>query len=438
MLDREYDNALAEVMQRCQGDLQGQVALGGDINDSLEMLRGRALAYIHRSPGFEGVDENTAHEAARFVVDDLFQLGPIEELLWDHEVSEIMVNSPDQIMIERRGHIEPAPVHFFDEEHVQRTITRIVTADNRRCDQQSPLCDCMLHRAGAPFDGSRVNAVAMGIAKHWTLDIRKFRDDALTPEALIENGSMDENMADFLQSLVLARMNIVIEGGTGSGKTTLLNALSNFIPDDQRIITVEDTAELNLAKTHVVSLQARPANNEGKGQITLQQLVINTLRERPDRIVVGECRGAEAFDMLQAMNSGHDGSLTTTHANNPRSAIDRMQSMVQMNPACASMPPDAIMKIITEAVDFIVEIKRMPDGSRRINDISEVCGSQGGVPTIGSIIKFAKTGVDDETGRILGKFRPTGSRIVSENHKERFYANGVEIKTSWFDNGELW
>ena len=377
MLDKMYDNAVAEVMSRCANDLQNQVALVGEVSDGIERLQDRALAYVSRSPTFKDADEDVKRQAAKFVVDDLFQLGPIEELLWDPEVSEIMVNSPDQVMVERRGKITLSDVHFFDEEHVQRTIARIVSSDGRRCDNQSPLCDCMLHRTGAPFDGSRVNAVAFGIAKHWTLDVRKFRNDALTPESLIANGSMDENMADFLQALVLARMNIVIEGGTGSGKTTLLNALSNFIPDGQRIITVEDTAELNLAKSHVLSLQSRPANNEGKGEITLQQLVINTLRQRPDRIVVGECRGPEAFDMLQAMNSGHDGSLTTTHANNPRAALDRLQNLVQMSRAGANMPPDAIMKIITEAVDFVVEIKRLPDGSRRVNNICEVCGMQG-------------------------------------------------------------
>lgn len=437
MLDKMYDNAVSEVMTRCASDLQNQVALVGEVEDGIDRLRDRALSYVRRSPSFADASEEVQQKAATFVVDDLFQLGPIEELLRDPEVSEILVNSPNQVMVERRGKIVPSGVHFFDEEHVQRTIARIVNSDGRRCDNQSPLCDCMLHRAGAAFDGSRVNAVAFGIAKHWTLDIRKFRNDALTPAALIANGSMDENMADFLEALVHARMNIVIVGGTGSGKTTLLNALSNYIPDDQRIITVEDTAELNLAKSHVVSLQSRPANNEGKGEITLQQLVINTLRQRPDRIVIGECRGPEAFDMLQAMNSGHDGSLTTTHANNPRAALDRLQNLVQMSRAGANMPPDAIMKIITEAVDFVVEIKRLPDGSRVVNNICEVCGLQGSVPTIGSIMKFQKTGVD-EAGRIKGEFRPTGSRIVSEDHKERFYANGVEIKNSWFDNGGLW
>ena len=241
MLDRKYDNALSEVMSRCANDLQNQVALVGQVSDGIDTLRDRALAYVHRSPAFSEEDESIQRQAAKYVVDDLFQLGPIEELLWDPDVSEIMVNSPDQVMVERRGKITLSGVHFFDEEHVQRTIARIVSSDGRRCDNQSPLCDCMLHREGAPFDGSRVNAVAFGIAKHWTLDIRKFRNDVFTPASLIANGSMDENMADFLQALVLARMNIVIEGGTGSGKTTLLNALSNYIPDDQRIITVEDT-----------------------------------------------------------------------------------------------------------------------------------------------------------------------------------------------------
>ena len=238
MLDKMYDNAVAEVMSRCANDLQNQVALVGEVSDGIERLQDRALAYVSRSPTFEDADEDVKRQAAKFVVDDLFQLGPIEELLWDPDVSEIMVNSPDQVMVERRGKITLSDVHFFDEEHVQRTIARIVSSDGRRCDNQSPLCDCMLHRTGAPFDGSRVNAVAFGIAKHWTLDVRKFRNDALTPESLIANGSMDENMADFLQALVLARMNIVIEGGTGSGKSTLVHLLDRLYDLQEGRITI--------------------------------------------------------------------------------------------------------------------------------------------------------------------------------------------------------
>ena len=438
MLGREYDNALVEVANRCSSDLQSQVALNGSIEDGISALTDRALTYVRRSGRFDDLDADGQREAATAVVNDLFQLGPIEELLWDQSITEIMVNSPDQIMIERAGKIEQAPVHFRDEDHVAAIIQRVVGSDNRRCDFQSPLCDCMLHRAGTPFDGSRVNAVAMGIAKHWTLNIRKFRNDMLTPEALIENGSMNERVAEIFQALIRARMNILIEGSTGTGKTTLLNMMSNYIPDNQRIITVEDTAELNLAKSHVVSLQARPENNEGRGKITLQQLVINTLRERPDRIIVGECRGAEVFDMLQAMSSGHDGSLTTVHANNPRNSLDRLMLLMQTNPSASHMPPASIMSVITEAVDFIIEVKRLPDGTRRVNDISEVCGSQGSVATLGSIMHFKKTGIDEKTGRIEGVFAATGSRIVSEDHKERFYANDVEIKNEWFDNGGTW
>ena len=384
------------------------------------------------------IADDAYQEVLRAAINDLYYFGPLEDLLYDESLSEIMVNGPESVWVERSGRLMLTDVCFEDDDHVKFTIDRIAAGMNRRCDEASPLCDCTIVRPGTPFNGSRVNAVLKGVAvDHHLINIRKFRKDALTPEALMANGSFDGRMLEIMRAIVQGRMSTIVAGGTGSGKTTLLNAISLYIPPEERIITIEDTPELRLNQPHVARMETRDANVEGKGRIDYRDLVTNALRQRPDRIVVGECRGPEAFDMLQAMNSGHDGSLTTTHANNPRAALDRLQNLVQMSRAGANMPPDAIMKIITEAVDFVVEIKRLPDGSRRVNNICEVCGMQGNVPTVGSIMKFQKTGVDSG-GRIKGEFRPTGSRIVSEDHKERFYSNGVEIKPSWFDNGGLW
>ena len=298
------------------------------------------------------------------------------------------------------------------------------------------MCDCKLRRRGASFDGSRVNAVWRPIAvDHPTLDIRKFRNDLLTPEALIGMDTMDEKIADFLRALVEARMNIIISGGTGSGKTTLLNAVSNFIPNDQRIITIEDTAELNLAKDHVIRLEGRQANSEGAGLITIRQLVRNTLRMRPDRIVVGECRGAESFDMLQAMGTGHDGSLTTLHANDARRALGRLEMMMQMSEEGAGMPNRSIRQFISDAVDFIVQTRRFRDGSRRITEVVEVCGMQGDVITTGNIFKFQEEGMVD--GRIQGSFVPGGDRMM-RSHIVRFENAGIPVNDSWFDDGRTW
>ena len=293
MLSRNYDPAIREVMNRYGSQLANMVADGGGLQDGVQGLVSQIRQYIDASGMFDGLTDEELDDAARFCIDDLFQLGPLEPLLKDETITEIMVNAPDRVLVERGGKIVDSGVHFFDDAHIERIITKIVASDNRRCDSSSPMCDCKLRRRGASFDGSRVNAVWRPIAvDHPTLDIRKFRNDLLTPEALIGMDTMDEKIADFLRALVEARMNIIISGGTGSGKTTLLNAVSNFIPNDQRIITIEDTAELNLAKDHVIRLEGRQANSEGAGLITIRQLVRNTLRMRPDRIVVGECRGA--------------------------------------------------------------------------------------------------------------------------------------------------
>lgn len=437
MLSSEYDGALREGVFQLSNQLNGGTMDGSPILTDPEGLMDAARAVTGQVPQLAALGDAGREEAARFILDDLFQLGPIEGLLRDPEVTEIMVNAPDQVFVERRGKIADSGVHFFDDEHIERTITKIVSADNRRCDTNSPMCDCTLHRAGEAFDGSRVNAVWKPIAvDHPLLDIRKFRNDMLTPESLVEMGTMDERCAEIIRALVRGRMNIIIVGGTGTGKTTLLNAASNYIPDGERIITVEDTSELNLAKEHVVREEARQANSEGVGEITIRQLVKNTLRQRPDRIVVGECRGAEAFDMLQAMGSGHDGSLTTLHANDPRQAISRLQMCIQMSPEGAQMPASGILRIIADAVDFIVQIKRFSDGSRKVVSISEICGMQGDVVTMGEIIRFVQDH-DRDDGRIHGEWVPGGDRFC-ESHRVRLENAGVEVDDDWFRDVRGW
>lgn len=436
MLSRNYDPAIREVMNRYGSQLANMVADGGGLQDGVQGLVSQIRQYIDASGMFDELTDEELDDAARFCIDDLFQLGPLEPLLKDETITEIMVNAPDRVLVERGGKIVDSGVHFFDDAHIERIITKIVASDNRRCDSSSPMCDCKLRRRGASFDGSRVNAVWRPIAvDHPTLDIRKFRNDLLTPEALIGMDTMDEKIADFLRALVEARMNIIISGGTGSGKTTLLNAVSNFIPNDQRIITIEDTAELNLAKDHVIRLEGRQANSEGAGLITIRQLVRNTLRMRPDRIVVGECRGAESFDMLQAMGTGHDGSLTTLHANDARRALGRLEMMMQMSEEGAGMPNRSIRQFISDAVDFIVQTRRFRDGSRRITEVVEVCGMQGDVITTGNIFKFQEEGMID--GRIQGSFVPGGDRMM-RSHIVRFENAGIPVNDSWFDDGRTW
>lgn len=436
MLSRNYDPALREVMNRYGSQLANMIADGGGLQNGVQGLVSQVRRYIDASGMFDDLSDDEREDAARFCIDDLFQLGPLEPLLANDSITEIMVNAPDRVLVERGGKIVDSGVHFFDDTHIERIITKIVASDNRRCDSSSPMCDCKLRRRGASFDGSRVNAVWKPIAvDHPTLDIRKFRNDLLTPEALISMGTMDEKIADFLRALVEARMNIIISGGTGSGKTTLLNAVSNFIPNDQRIITIEDTAELNLAKDHVVRLEGRQANSEGAGLITIRQLVRNTLRMRPDRIVVGECRGAESFDMLQAMGTGHDGSLTTLHANDARRALGRLEMMMQMSEEGAGMPNRSIRQFISDAVDFIVQTRRFRDGSRRITEVVEVCGMQGDVITTGNIFKFQEEGMID--GRIQGSFVPGGDRMM-RSHIVRFENAGIPVNDSWFDDGRTW
>jgi pilus assembly protein CpaF len=335
------------------------------------------------------------------VAADIIGFGPIEPLLQDSSVNEVMVNGPEQVYIEQKGKLVLTDVRFDNDEHVRRIIDRIVSPLGRHVDEASPLCDARLP------DGSRVNIVIPPISLVGPcITIRKFSKTPLTVDDLIRFGSMTPEIAEFLRACVLARLNGVVSGGTGSGKTTLLNVLSGFIPDDERIVTIEDAAELQLRQDHVVRLEARPPNIEGKGAITIRDLVINALRMRPERIVVGECRGREALDMLQAMNTGHDGSLTTGHANSPRDMLARLETMVLM--AGMDLPVSAIRQQVSAAIDVIVHQARLRDGSRRIVSITEVQGMEGDVITLQDVFVFEQQGL--EGGKIIGRIRPTGVR----------------------------
>ncbi len=355
------------------------------------------------------------------VVDEVLGYGPIDPLLQDETISEVMVNGPAQVYVERKGKIILTDVRFRDDAHVMHVIEKIVAPLGRRIDEGSPMVDARLP------DGSRVNAIIPPLAlKGPCLTIRKFAKEPLTVEDLIGFGTLTRDMADLLRACVEGKLNIVVAGGTGSGKKTTLNVLSSFIPDDERIVTVEDAAELQLRQEHVVTLETRPPNIEGKGAITMRDLVRNSLRMRPDRIVVGEVRSGEALDMLQAMNTGHDGSLTTGHANSPRDTLSRLETMVLM--AGMDLPVRAIREQIASAVDVIVQQARLRDGSRRITHITEVQGMEGEVITLQDIFVFEQTG-KDEAGRITGRLKPTGIR---PKFIEKLAANGIQLAPEIF------
>lgn len=357
------------------------------------------------------------------IVAEILGFGPLEPLLSDETVTEIMVNGPKNVFIERKGNISRANTTFEDDEHVLRILDRIVAPLGRRVDESSPLVDARLP------DGSRVNAVIRPISLVGpTITIRKFFKKPLTVEDLIRYGSITKEIVEFLRASIIARLNMIISGGTGSGKTTLLNVLSGFIPNDERIVTIENAAELQLRQEHVVTLESRPPNIEGKGQITIQDLVVNSLRMRPDRIVVGECRAGEALDMLQAMNTGHDGSLTTAHSNSPRDTLSRLEVMCLM--AGMDLPVRAIREQIASAVDMIVHEERMRDGTRKIVKITEIQGMEGDVITMSDIFEFEQTGL--EAGKVIGRIRPTGLR---PKFIDKIEAAGIHLPPSVFGIG---
>lgn len=356
------------------------------------------------------------------VLDEVFGLGPLEPLLQDRTISDILVTTPYLVVVERSGRLERTGVQFKDNAHLLRIIEKIVSRVGRRVDESSPMVDARLP------DGSRVNAIIPPLAVDGPLlSIRRFGRAPLTPEKLVANHSATTEMMELMKACVRARLNIIISGGTGSGKTTLLNALSSFVPETERIVTIEDAAELQLSQWHVARLETRPPNVEGKGAIRQRELVINALRMRPDRIVVGEVRGEEALDMLQAMNTGHDGSLTTIHANNPRDGIGRLEVMVGM--ANSNMGVRAVRQQIASAVDVFIQVSRMSDGTRRITHITECVGMEGEQVTTQDVFNFIRTGLSED-GRVLGRFQPTG---VRPRFYERLAASGIRLPASVFE-----
>lgn len=395
---RELKN---RIQQRLIQEIDAKLLAG-----TAEMSEQQKLEVQQRIMEALGKEEGVGPLERDVIAADLFAeilgYGPIQSLLDDPEVSEVMVNAHDQIYVEKAGKLTLADVQFASPKQVLQVIEKIVAPLGRRIDESSPMVDARLP------DGSRVNAIIPPLAlKGPSLTIRKFAKKPITIDNLVEWGTLTKSMALFLEACVKGRLNVVVSGGTGSGKTTTLNILSSFIPNDERIVTIEDAAELQLRQDHVVSLETRPANIEGKGEISIRHLVKNSLRMRPDRIVVGECRGGEALDMLQAMNTGHDGSLTTGHANTPRDMISRLETMVMMSGM--ELPIKAIREQIAAAVDLIVQVSRLKDGTRKITHITEIQGMEGDVVVLQDLFLYKQTGITPE-GKVAGRFTPTGIR----------------------------
>jgi pilus assembly protein CpaF len=356
------------------------------------------------------------------IEDEVMGLGPLEPLLADPTISDILVNGFDTIYIERRGKLERTNARFTDHGHLLNTIDRIVSAVGRRIDESSPMVDARL------ADGSRVNAIIPPLAIDGaSLSIRRFGVDLLSMDDLVRGGSLTEEVAAVLRAIVKARLNVLVSGGTGSGKTTMLNILSGYIPEDERIVTIEDSAELQLRQPHVVRLETRPPNIESKGEVTSRDLVKNSLRMRPERIIVGEVRGAEALDMLQAMNTGHDGSLTTIHANSPRDALGRVENMVSMTGI--SFPANALRSQISSAIDIVLQVARLEDGQRKLISVQEINGMEGDVITMSELFAFQREGID-ENNKVIGGLRPTG--IIPAFHKALKH-RGIDLPVSVFE-----
>src|SRR5499425_448957 len=390
-----------------------------------ETAREEVLVLIRSSVNSEAVPLSFAERErlAREILDEIFGLGPLEPLLKDPSVSDILVNRFDRVYIERAGKLELTGLSFKDDAHLMQIIDRIVSRVGRRVDESSPMVDARLG------DGSRVNAIIPPLALDGPcLSIRRFGRDPITARNMIENKTLTEPMLELLSSTVKGRLNLLISGGTGAGKTTLLNVLSGYIPNSERIVTIEDAAELQLKQEHVVRLETRPPNIEGKGAVRQRQLVINSLRMRPDRIVVGEVRGEEAFDMLQAMNTGHEGSLTTVHANTQRDALARVENMVAM--ANLSIPERAIRHQVSSAIHAVVQVARLSDGTRKVITVSEITGMEGDIVTMQDIFLFERHGID-ESGKVRGTFKATG---VRPKFAERLAASGCRLRPGLFDS----
>jgi pilus assembly protein CpaF len=394
------------------------VSVGRLADADAAAVRERIREFVRAEKDISPLEADAVTEA---LLDEIAGYGPIQSLLEDAEVTEIMVNSSSHVYVERSGKITRAGIEFHSDQEVLHLIERIVSPLGRRIDESSPMVDARLP------DGSRVNAIIPPLAiRGPSVTIRKFRRDVYSAADLMKRATLTDAMAGFLEACVKARLNILVSGGTGSGKTTTLNILSSFIPSGDRVITIEDAAELRLAQEHVVALEARPPNVEGRGEITIRHLVRNALRMRPDRIIVGEVRGGEALDMLQAMNTGHDGSLTTGHANSPRDMLARLETMVLM--AGMDLPVRAIREQVAAAIDIIVHQARMQDGSRKILSITEVQGMESEVITLQDIFVFRQTGVDAH-GAVIGEFRPTGIRPMCS---EVLASRGLALPPEWF------
>jgi pilus assembly protein CpaF len=390
-----------------------------------ETAREEVLVLIRNSVNSEAVPLSFAERErlAREILDEIFGLGPLEPLLKDPSVSDILVNRFDRVYVERGGKLERTGLSFKDNQHLMQIIDRIVSRIGRRVDESSPMVDARL------ADGSRVNAIIPPLALDGAcLSIRRFGRDPITARNMIANKTLSEPMLEFLSAMVKGRMNLLISGGTGAGKTTLLNVLSAYIPNSERIVTIEDAAELQLKQEHVVRLETRPPNIEGKGAVRMRQLVINSLRMRPDRILVGEVRGEEAFDMLQAMNTGHEGSLTTVHANSQRDALARVENMVSM--ANLNIPERAIRQQVASAIHAVVQIARLSDGTRKVMTVSEITGMEGETIQMQDIFVFDRTGIDD-SGKVRGVFKSTGT---TPRFAERLAIAGCRLNPAIFES----
>ncbi|HSJ90283.1 MAG TPA: CpaF family protein [Anaerolineales bacterium] len=396
--------------------MEGQELQLGDKTEFMKQRLSEVYAQVKVS-----LPEDIRKQVFHDILDELTGYGPIQPLLEDPDISEVMVNGPKKVFVEKQGKLIKSPITFDDDDHVLRIIDRIILPLGRRVDADSPTVDARLP------DGSRVNAVIPPVAIDGpSITIRKFKKDKLTVEQLVKFGSLTANMGEFTKACVLAHLNIVISGGTGSGKTTLLNVLSTFIPEGERIVTIEDAAELQLQQDHVLRMETKVPNVDGKGAVTIRDLVRNSLRMRPDRIIVGECRGGEALDMLQAMNTGHDGSLTTLHANTPRDALSRLETMVMM--AGMDLPLKVVRQQVSSAIDLIIQQTRLKDGSRKVTQITEVVGMEGDTVVLTDIFKFDQTGVG-EGGKILGELKPTGIRPL---FSPRLEASGYKLSADIF------
>jgi pilus assembly protein CpaF len=417
----EYQQVKADLHRKILDRLDLE-KLGRTANDT---AREEVLLLIRNTVNSEAVPLSFAERErlAREILDEIFGLGPLEPLLKDPTISDILINRYDRVYVERAGKLEPTGLSFKDDQHLMQIIDRIVSRVGRRVDESSPMVDARL------ADGSRVNAIIPPLAIDGPcLSIRRFGHDPITARNMIENKTLTEPMLELLSGMVKGKLNLLISGGTGAGKTTLLNVLSGYIPNSERIVTIEDAAELQLKQEHVVRLETRPPNIEGKGAVRQRQLVINSLRMRPDRIVVGEVRGEEAFDMLQAMNTGHEGSLTTVHANSQRDALARVESMFSM--ANLNIPERAVRLQISSGIHAVVQIARMSDGTRKVIAISEVCGVQGDAIEMQDIFVFERQAID-ETGKVRGAFRATGIR---PKFADRLATGGNRLRPALFES----